>query len=271
MRQIWQDAGRGLRAVLIVAVVAACVSVAVLGLALADSGPGVIGVAIAAAAATILLLAGVGWLALPRGVVSRDELWVAAGWGGLVATFLASLLGGFGPGVVVAPFVEEVLKLAGVVVVLRCFRGRFSAIRGFAVGFVVGAGFEAYENVLYVVMPDVPPELGLETTGAVQTAVLRLVLGFGLHAFTTAITGAAVAYVLARTGQVIGRVSMAALAGAIVMHLVWDVAPTVGGVGFGLMVLDYVVLVGAFVGVRKWAIEVSSVLDGETARLPVQR
>ena len=69
--------------------------------------------------------------------------------GGLVATFCASLLNSLGPGVVIAPFVEEVLKVAGVVVVLRIF-GVGTPIRGFVVGYLVGAAFECYENFLYI-------------------------------------------------------------------------------------------------------------------------
>lgn len=256
--RIWRHAAVSLRVVLVLANLAAVTSlVEVIGISV-DAGALVTVIGLLAALSTAALLAAVGCAVLPRGLVTRAEVVAAMVWGGLVATFCASLLNSLGPGVVIAPFVEEVLKVAGVVVVLRIF-GVGTPIRGFVVGYLVGAAFECYENFLYIASPDDPYGSVAEAFAALP---VRILLGFGLHAAATAMTGAAVAYTLGQSGRVLGRVSIGVLLLAIAIHLVWDLATVAGIAGYALMALDYAVLVALFLVTRKRALAASKRMSG---------
>ncbi|GAC58879.1 hypothetical protein GOHSU_56_00120 [Gordonia hirsuta DSM 44140 = NBRC 16056] len=259
----WRTAGPGLRSPVVLGALAGVASLLVIVVSALDSTAAVVGIAAVETVVCAGLLALVGLLLIPRGVLTRSTAIAALYWGALVAPCLASLLSIAGAGWVIAPFLEETLKLCGVVVVLR-WCGRASALRGLAIGFVVGAGFEIYENILYILMPDVPPVPGAEASGALETAAIRLVAGFGLHAMTVSITGAAVGTLIARTGRAVGKLSALALGGAILIHLIWNLGNVGGFLAVFLMIPDYVVLVVAFVIVRKRAI-VASVPTGLAA------
>lgn len=257
LTQIWGSTRWGMRTVLILAGTVAVVSTVMLLFNILDSTPAVVGIAAATVLINAVLLAAIAYKALPRGVVSNKEVGVALIWGSLVATCVAGELNAYGPGEFVAPFVEESLKAGGVLVVLRCFGGAVTAIRGFAVGLAVGAAFEVYENVLYILVPDTTPEAGAEAAEALHTAILRVVVGFGLHAVTTALVGAAIGYTISRTGRALSQLSLAALAGAIVIHFVWDVAGHLGGAAVPLMIVDYLAIIAVFLLTRRWSIEKS--------------
>ncbi|WP_231640847.1 PrsW family intramembrane metalloprotease [Nocardiopsis sp. NRRL B-16309] len=92
-----------------------------------------------------------------------------------------------------APFNEELLKLAGVVLVATAFP---RALRGPADGFVLGAlaglGFEVTENLLYAVSAIVQSGATAGALSVVQSAVLRVgVTGPGSHWAMTAVAGTA--------------------------------------------------------------------------------
>lgn len=255
LTEVWGNTRWGMRTVLICAALVAVVTIVSLLRDALDSTPAVIGIAAAVGLMTAAALTAIAHWALPRGVVSHKEVRLALAWGALVATCVASALNSFGPGEFIAPFVEELLKAGGVIVVLRCLRGTVTPIRGFAIGLTVGAAFEAYENVLYVLIPDTPPEAGAEAADALHTAVARLLVGFGLHAVTTSLVGAAIGYAICRTGRAFARFSLAALAGAIAIHLVWDVADDLAGAAVPLRIVDYLVIIAVFVYTRRWSLK----------------
>lgn len=252
----WRTAGFGMRAAVVLGMAAAVLSILVVVVSALDSTGSVVGIAAAATVVCGCLFAVVGVLVVPRGALTRAPMVAALCWGAFVAPSLASFFSVSGATWAIAPFIEETLKLCGVVLVLRWF-GQVTAVRGFAVGFVVGAAFEIYENILYILIPDVPPAPGAEAGGALETAAIRLVAGFGLHAMTVSITGAAVGYLIARTGRAVGKLSGLALGAVVLVHLIWNFGYVAGFVWVLLMGLDYVALVVAFFVVRKRAMAAS--------------
>ena len=85
---------------------------------MADVGVAGSAIALAAAAVQATLLYVVARFALPPGVLTRDEIVWMILWGALGATGLAGVLNSLGPSTEIAPFVEELIKLVGVVAVL---------------------------------------------------------------------------------------------------------------------------------------------------------
>jgi RsiW-degrading membrane proteinase PrsW (M82 family) len=87
---------------------------------------------------------------------------------------------------VVAPLVEETLKGLAVLIIFIAFRREFdSVLDGIVYGGIVGLGFAATENVLYLL--GAADEGGL--VGLVALWVLRVILGGWNHAFYTAFIG----------------------------------------------------------------------------------
>lgn len=87
---------------------------------------------------------------------------------------------------VVAPVVEETLKGLAVLIVFIAFRREFdSVLDGIVYGGIVGLGFAATENVLYLLSAAGEDGVG----GMVALWVLRVILGGWNHAFYTAFTG----------------------------------------------------------------------------------
>jgi RsiW-degrading membrane proteinase PrsW (M82 family) len=112
----------------------------------------------------------------------------------------------------IAPFIEELLKAAYLIYLLRSNKIGFmvdAAIRGFA----IGAGFALVENVFYMMLrPD----------GSLFLWVIR---GFGtaiMHGATTAIVGITAKNLLDRkaTSRIIAL--LPGLAGAIVIHMLYN-------------------------------------------------
>lgn len=91
-----------------------------------------------------------------------------------------------------APINEDLLRLLGVLLVLSLaqFR-RLTVMDGAVYGFLVGAGFELVENLLYSLRGD-------DFGATISVGVTRLFVGFGLHALWTTLAGAALAYCLSR-------------------------------------------------------------------------
>ncbi|ALG84070.1 PrsW family glutamic-type intramembrane protease [Gordonia phthalatica] len=245
---LWRRGGLRTRTVMVIALAVALYSLLTVVAVGIDAGAAVAAVAVVGGAITAVLLWLVARLALPGGTVSGSEARFAVVWGGLVATCLASLLNDVGPGFLIAPFVEELLKITGVVIVLRIL-GTATPARGFVLGFLVGGAFEVYENVLYIAMPETPYEGG--AMPLLTAVAVRVFVGFGLHAVTTALVGAAVGYTVTARGRLVGGPSAAALGAAIVIHLAWDVGPETGVAGLVLMAADYAVIVTVFVLTRR--------------------
>ncbi|MCU0490752.1 MAG: PrsW family intramembrane metalloprotease [Chloroflexaceae bacterium] len=129
-------------------------------------------------------------------------------WGALVATIGAifwSLLLGLGiyfitgsegatdvaGAVLVAPLVEESLKGMAIIIVFLAFRREFdNVLDGIVYGAVVGLGFAATENVLYLMQAYSEGGLG----DMLVLFVIRVILGGWGHAVYTAFIGMGLAY-----------------------------------------------------------------------------
>ncbi len=140
----------------------------------------------------------------------KEPLWLmlaAFGWGAIVAAGLALVVNTiFGVGVAVltgderlteittavisAPLVEETVKGLAVLIIFLLFRKEFnSLLDGVIYGALVGFGFAATENVLYIFN-------GFAAQGFFGLVLLTLVRAVGiafLHASLTALTGTGLA------------------------------------------------------------------------------
>jgi protease PrsW len=135
---------------------------------------------------------------------------VAVIWGGVIATSLAiyandawsSVVGKVAPtyaidwgAAIVAPPVEEILKLAGVVVLWLVVSEEFDGtLDGFVYGAMVGLGFTVVEDVMYF-MSSVSAS-GIDQNGPVFDSFFIRVIGGGLygHVLFAGLTGMGFAY-----------------------------------------------------------------------------
>ncbi|MBC7876216.1 MAG: PrsW family intramembrane metalloprotease [Anaerolineales bacterium] len=98
---------------------------------------------------------------------------------------------------IVAPIVEEILKGLAVAIVFFLFRREFdSVLDGIMYGGMVGLGFAATENVLYIYRNGY---LEGGWAGLFLLAFIRVILVGWMHAFFTAFTG--IGFALARTNR----------------------------------------------------------------------
>lgn len=154
---------------------------------------------------------------------------------------------------IAAPITEDASRMICVIAILAlavAARGTLSVMDGVVYGFLVGAGFEVFENLLFAVRADA-------FAGALQTALTRMLMGFGLHALWTAVAAGALAYVWARV--LAGQPSrwwviVPAYLLPMLLHMGWD-AP--GIYVFPLFkfvewILLYLLTIGAFVAVVRW-------------------
>jgi RsiW-degrading membrane proteinase PrsW (M82 family) len=162
----------------------------------------------------------------------REPLHLVAGvflWGALAAPVLAvglcSLAGvalGAGPTVMaglVGPAVEELVKAAGLLLVVLLSREFDNPTDGVVYGTAVGLGFGATENLVYAAAG--------AATGAVAETVtlilLRTAMCAGVHALSSATFGGCLGYAALsrsrpqRAGWVVGG-----LAAAIALHSTWN-------------------------------------------------
>ncbi len=161
-------------------------------------------------------------------------------WGGVVATGLAvyandawiSVVGKVAPDValdwgaaIVAPPVEETLKLMGVVLIFLIVPEEFDgALDGFVYGAMVGLGFTVVEDTMYFLMPALSS--GLDQTGPVFDTFFIRVIGGGLygHVMFAGLTGMGFAYfVTSRAGM--GRRIVGfggCVVAALAAHAFWD-------------------------------------------------
>ncbi len=181
-------------------------------------------------------------------------LLTAFAWGGLVATTVA-LAGGnaghallakeFGPtfasqwgSALVAPTLEEPLKLLGVIMVVLIARHQLnSVVDGFVYGAFVGLGFQVVEDLIFA-LGQVAGDGG---HGAVATVIAQFLLrgfigGLWSHTLFTALAGAGVGYLVVRRERPWdARIGVAALAlaGAWCFHFLWNTPWLVDGFGAG--------------------------------------
>ena len=133
----------------------------------------------------------------------------------------------WGPALV-APVVEEPLKLLGVVMIVLVARFQInSVVDGMVYGAVVGLGFQIMENIGYAVSAVAAAGGGDRIDPVLATFVLRgFVAGLWSHTVFTALAGAGVAYAVVRHGRRGPAVRMAVvalcLAGAVLCHFIWN-------------------------------------------------
>jgi len=191
----------------------------------------------------------------------------AMAWGAIAATSLAALANeGWtmalsrttGPDVaavwvasVTAPWVEEALKLAGVVLIFLMMRDRVSDLMdGFVLGAMCGLGFSIVEDVFYFMAV-----FGGEPAGVLQGFFVRVVAnGLYGHLLYTGLGGMGVAYFATRRGKrPLGRRLAAAslfISLGVFAHFLWntpwlDLFPTRPWSAVDLLVLPLAVLVKA--------------------------
>jgi RsiW-degrading membrane proteinase PrsW (M82 family) len=150
-----------------------------------------------------------------------------------------------------APFTEELSKGAAVILLALVFRREFDSLTdGILYGAMVGFGFEAVENVLYLT------GAGLENGwGALLVLFFLRGIIFGLnHAFFTSLTGAGVAAArLSRSPLMRWLAPLAGLAAAMFFHGVHNVGATLAGANedLGLLglsaLVDWIGIAGIFV------------------------
>ena len=200
----------------------------------------------------------------------------AMAWGAIAATSLAALANeGWtmalsrmtGPDVaavwvaaVTAPWVEEALKLAGVVLIILMMRDRVSDLMdGFVLGAMCGLGFSIVEDVFYFMAV-----FGGEPAGVLQGFFVRVVAnGLYGHLLYTGLGGMGVAYFATRRGRR-SQARRVAVASSFIFlgvfaHFLWntpwlDLFPTRPWSTVDLVILPIAVLVKAiplvlFVGV----------------------
>ena len=160
-------------------------------------------------------------------------------WGGVVATALAGI-GNLGWGLVVllagggefaarwaaaltAPFVEEILKGAGVVMIYLIARRELDdTMDGFVYGAMVGLGFAVVEDVFYFIA-----RFG-GSPGAVLVGFFVRVIASGLysHVLWSGLAGMGVGYFVGRRGEVSAARRVAAALGlflvAVAGHFLWN-------------------------------------------------
>jgi RsiW-degrading membrane proteinase PrsW (M82 family) len=187
---------------------------------------------------------------------------------------------------IIAPIVEETLKGLAVAVVFFMFRKEFdSVLDGIIYGGMVGLGFSAIENTLYIYRNGYT-EGGWE--GLVILAFIRIVLVGWMHAFFTAFTG--IGFAIARVNKNTLIKFIAPLAGltiAIIVHAFHNTFGSVIGSGgldsLALTIfadlLGYSIMVGIIIWVivhernvvkRQLAEEVSSGLISQAQYVKVQ-
>ena len=171
-----------------------------------------------------------------------------------------------------APVNEDLMRLLGVLAVLSlASRRRLTVMDGAVYGFLVGAGFEVLENLLYALR-------GASFGETISVGVMRLLVGFGLHALWTTAAGAGLAFCLARPQQGLpGRwwVLVPAVLIPMLLHAGWDApSPSVFPVlKLAMIAALYLASVALFLGAVAWGrrSEYAWYLNGDQSALPLQQ
>jgi RsiW-degrading membrane proteinase PrsW (M82 family) len=213
----------------------------------------------------------VGWwlLRLARPLSAPARTWSAAAviWGATAATGCAlsanqGLTGLWAKGAGVAfagnwsaaltaPVNEELLKVAGVVLIAlaapRVIRG---PVDGMIYGALTGLGFQVMENFTYA-LNNIPLTGATNPAEAVViSTVVRGLTSPGSHWAMTAVAGAGVGYLAARGLRGGAPRAAACLAAAMAMHLLFD-APAPGAVIVLKVLLNFVVALVLYLMLRR--------------------
>lgn len=177
-----------------------------------------------------------------------------------------------------APLNEELLKLAGIVLVAVAFPAAVRGpVDGFVIGSLVGLGFEVTENFVYSMNAIVQAGGTGGLTPVVQTTVVRLVLtGLGSHWAMSAVAGTAVGLLAAvawRPGR--RRAMAAALLVVLAMALHWlldsPLFDGIGGVVFKVAVVFLTTMAVYFTVRQAYRHRVRAALASEGGALGMRR
>ena len=145
------------------------------------------------------------------------------GWGLVVARVGGPVFAAEWTAALTAPFVEETLKLSGVVLIYLIARDEMDDMMdGFVYGAMVGLGFALVEDVFYFIA------IFGGTPGGVLAGFYVRVVSSGLygHVLYTGLSGMGVAYFVSRRGEVpFGRrlaVAIGLFAAAVAGHFLWN-------------------------------------------------
>lgn len=226
------------------------------------------------------LLVGVVAALVPVGVVVAAMLWVdrwepepakllllAFFWGACVATITALLvndtaaaLGGMLLGrdtastvtaVVSAPFIEEAVKGAFLIIVVVWRRHEFDGVvDGIVYAGFSAAGFAFTENISYFGQAFAEYGLGSGTSpGVIATFIVRGVLSPFTHPLFTVLTGIGIGVAAWTTSKRLRFLApLAGYLAAVCLHVLWNAAATLGGATTFLNVY-FLIMVPIFIGV----------------------
>jgi len=145
------------------------------------------------------------------------------GWGLLVARVGGPVFAAEWTAALTAPFVEETLKAAGVVLIYLIARDEMDDLMdGFVYGAMCGLGFAVVEDVFYFVA------IFGGSPGGVLAGFYVRVVSSGLygHVLYTGLTGIGIAYFVSRRGEVsLARRSLVAIglfSAAVFAHFLWN-------------------------------------------------
>ena len=145
------------------------------------------------------------------------------GWGLVVARVGGPVFAAEWTAALTAPFVEETLKLSGVVLIYLIARDEMDDMMdGFVYGAMVGLGFALVEDVFYFIA------IFGGTPGGVLAGFYVRVVSSGLygHVLYTGLSGMGVAYFVSRRGEVpFGRrlaVAIGLFVAAVAGHFLWN-------------------------------------------------
>lgn len=230
---------------------------------MAPAGGGVWVVALVGAAVQAALLIGVARMMPRAGIQPRSLRLGALFAGGFAATGFAATINSlngdplqaFGLGnlsaALSAPIAEDATRIVCTIAILALASARrLTVIDGVVYGFLVGAGFEIMENLIYAVRAE-------DLSDAVQSLIARLLMGFGLHAFWTAIAGGVLAYIWSRRQAGLSSRWYLMIPGYLLpmlLHAGWDApaSSVVPGIKYIEFFLLYAVSLGALIAVVAW-------------------
>jgi RsiW-degrading membrane proteinase PrsW (M82 family) len=159
------------------------------------------------------------------GAVAATTLAILAniGWGAVIARSLDPDVAARWVPALTAPWTEEIVKAAGVVLIYLIARSEIDDIMdGFVYGALVGLGFAVIENVFYFIAV-----FGGETEGVLVGFFLRVIAsGLYGHVLYTGLSGIGIAYFVTRRGEAsFGKrlgVAIGLFVLAMVAHFLWN-------------------------------------------------